>query len=153
MREKVYKSCGFAGHRILGKDFDYNTLDRVILNLVRGGCENFYCGMAMGFDLAAAETVIGLKKDYKIKLIACIPCADQDATYTKSYKERYLRVLDNCDEKVVLSEGYYDGCMFVRDRFIVDNCDVLVCYRRRKKSGTSYTANYAESKGLKLIEL
>lgn len=43
--------------------------------------------------------------------------------------------------------------MFVRDRFMVDNCDVLVTYQRRKSGGTSYTVNYAKSKGINLIEL
>ena len=149
----MYENCAFTGHRILEKDFDYNLLDRVILNLIKGGTKNFFCGMAMGFDLAAAESVLQYKKDYNINLIACIPCLNQEANFSQKNKERYLKILENCSQKIVLSEEYYDGCMLVRDRYMVDNCNVLVTYQRRKSGGTSYTVNYAKAKGVKLIEL
>lgn len=149
----MYENCAFTGHRILEKDFDYNLLDKVILNLIKGGTKNFFCGMAMGFDLAAAESVLQYKKDYEINLIACIPCLGQENSFSKKNKERYLKILENCSQKIVLSEEYYDGCMFARDRYMVDSCNVLVTYQRRKRGGTSYTVNYAKSKGVNLIEL
>lgn len=149
----MYENCAFTGHRILEKNFDYNLLDKVILNLIKGGTKNFFCGMAMGFDLAAAESVLQYKKDFEINLIACIPCLDQEKKYSQKNKERYLKILENCSRKIVLSEEYYDGCMFVRDRYMVDNCNVLVTYQRRKSGGTSYTVNYAKSKDVNIIEL
>lgn len=149
----MYKNCAFTGHRILQKDFDYNLLDRVIYNLIQGGTENFFCGMAMGFDLAAAESVLQYKKDFNIRLIACIPCLGQEEKYSEKNRERYAAILEKCDEKVVFSDKYFDGCMFVRDRYMVDNCDVLVTYQRRKSGGTSYTVNYAKKKGVNIIEL
>lgn len=149
----MYENCAFTGHRILEKNFDYNLLDKVILNLIKGGTKNFFCGMAMGFDLAAAESVLQYKKDFEINLIACIPCLDQEKKYSQKNKERYLKILENCIRKIVLSEEYYDGCMFVRDRYMVDNCNVLVTYQRRKSGGTSYTVNYAKSKDVNIIEL
>lgn len=149
----MYENCAFTGHRILEKDFDYNLLDRVILNLIKGGTKNFYCGMAMGFDLAAAESVLQYKNAYDINLIACIPCLGQENGYSKKNRERYQRILENCSQKIVLTEEYYDGCMFVRDRFMVDNCDVLVSYLRHKRGGTSYTVKYAQSKNVNIIEL
>lgn len=149
----MYKNCAFTGHRILEKNFDYNLLDKVIFNLIKGGTKNFFCGMAMGFDLAAAESVLQYKKDFEINLIACIPCHDQEKNYSQKNKERYLKILENCSDKITLSEEYIDGCMFVRDRYMVDNCDVLVTYQRRKSGGTSYTVNYAKAKGVNIIEL
>ncbi len=149
----MYKNCAFTGHRILQRDFDFNLLDRVVYNLIRGGTENFYCGMAMGFDLAAAESVLQYKKGSEIQLIACIPCLGQENTFSKKNRERYGRILENCSKTIVLSEEYYDGCMLARDRFMVDNCDVLVSYQRRNNGGTSYTVNYAKSKGVNIIEL
>ena len=149
----MYENCAFAGHRILEKNFDYNLLDKVIYNLIKGGTKNFFCGMAMGFDLAAAESVLQYKKDFEINLIACIPCLDQEKSYSQKNKERYLNILENCSQKIILSEEYYDGCMFARDRYMVDNCDVLITYQRRKSGGTSYTVNYAKAKGINIIEL
>ena len=147
------KVCAFTGHRVM-KDLDINLLDRVIENLIKGGCKRFLCGMARGFDLTAAESVLQLKKTYPdIELIACVPCEGQSDDYTSSDKARYLRILENCKEVIVLSDEYYKGCMMVRNRFMVDNCDVVISYLRRKFGGTYYTIKYAESSEKKVISL
>ena len=147
------ESCAFSGHRILGKDFDYNLLDRVILNLIKSGVKNFYCGMAKGFDTAAAESVLNYKKDYDVTITACIPCETQSETFSDRAKERYESILARCDGKIVFSADYFTGCMQQRDRYLADNCDVLVCYLRRKSGGTFYTVNCAKKNGIKVIEL
>ena len=94
-----------------------------------------------------------IKKDFEISLIACIPCPEQDKSYSAKNKERYKRILENCSEVTVLSEEYFDGCMQVRDRYLVDTCDVLIAYKRRNRGGTVYTVNYAKSKGVNIIEI
>ncbi len=148
----MYLNCAFSGHRY-GSDFSQTLLDRIILNLIKSGTQNFYCGMAQGFDLTAAESVISLKKDYPIKLFACIPCAEQSDSFSRADKIRYERILENCDGKIVLSPSYFKGCMHLRDRFLIDNCNVLVCFLRRKSGGTYYTVNYAKKCGVPVIEL
>jgi len=147
------KSCAFSGHRSSVKELDINLLDRVILNLIKNGTKIFYCGMAVGFDLLAAESIIEFKKSYDIKLFACIPCSGQSENYSSANKRRYDRILQHCDCEILLAPSYYYGCMQARDRFLVDNCDVLISYLRKNKGGTYYTVNYARQKGIKLIEL
>lgn len=137
----------------MGKDFDFNLLDRVILNLIKNGVDTFYCGMATGFDTAAAESLINFKKDYDITVVACIPCESQTETFSQKAKERYESILNCCDEEIIFSSNYFHGCMQQRDRYLVDNCDVLVSYLRRKSGGTYYTVNYAKTNGVKVIEL
>ena len=149
----MYTNCAFTGHRVLDGQFDSELLDRVILNLIKSGAKNFYCGMAIGFDMQAAETVLRYKKIYDIKLCACIPCEAQSKYYSSKDKRRYEKILSACDEKIVLSTEYYLGCMQERNRFLVDNCDVLVSYLRKKYGGTYYTVNYAEKQNKKIIEL
>lgn len=145
--------CTFTGHRNIS-GLDLNLLDRVILNLVKNGCKRFLCGMAKGFDLAAAESVIQLKRDYpNVELVACIPCADQTDVFSAADKARYERVLHNCNKIITLSESYYQGCMHVRDRFMVDNSDTVLCYLRHNRGGTFYTVRYAEKIIKKVIEL
>lgn len=146
-------NCAFTGHRVLNSDFDVNLLDRVILNLIKSGVNNFYCGMAKGFDIVAAESVLQYKKNYDINLFACIPCTDQQEHYSLSDKNRYDRIIKRCDGEIILSNNYYVGCMYERDRFLVDNSDILVSYLRIKKGGTYYTVNYAKKNGIKIIEL
>lgn len=150
----ISKVCAFTGHRNLNSGgFDINLLDRVILDLIKTGTEKFICGMALGFDLAAAQSVIAYKKKYNIKLVACIPCENQTDTFPEKSKELYNYIRGKCDEVIILAPQYYKGCMQERDRFMVDSCDVLVCYLRKNFGGTFYTVNYAKKKGKKIIEI
>lgn len=133
--------------------FDVNLLDRVILDLIKNGTDEFICGMAQGFDLAAAESVLEYKKNYNLKLIACIPCANQTDTFSENSKKTYEKILGQCDEVITFYPEYVNGCMQQRDRFMVDNSDVLVCYLRKTFGGTFYTVNYAKKQGKKIINL
>ena len=149
----MYTNCAFTGHRILDSRLDVNLLDRVILNLIKSGTRNFYCGMATGFDMLAAEIVLRYKESYNLNLCACIPCEAQSKYYSVKDKRRYEKILCASDEKIVFSSEYVEGCMQERDRFLVDNCDVIVCYLRKKYGGTYYTVNYAKTQDKKIIEL
>ncbi|MDE6104313.1 MAG: DUF1273 domain-containing protein [Clostridia bacterium] len=154
MESSDYKKCSFTGHRVLScYDFDPALLDRVILNLIKNGTKTFYCGMAQGFDLAAAESVVYYKKEYPVRLIACLPCPEQSENFSKANKARYENLLKNCDEVTILSDEYYKGCMHARDRYLVESCDLLVCFLRKNSGGTFYTVNYAKKLNKKIIEL
>lgn len=148
------KVCSFSGHRNLrGLDFDNNLLDRVVRDLIKTGTERFLCGMAMGFDLAAAQSVLLHKQNYGVKLIACLPCANQSDTFSENGKRIYESILNKCDEVITLAPEYYSGCMHERDRYMIENSDVLVCFLRKNSGGTFYTVNYARKLGKKIIEL
>ena len=150
----MYKVCAFSGHRNLkGYDFDPALLDRVIMNLIKTGTENFLCGMALGFDMAAAESVMQYKKEYGVKLTAVLPCKNQSENYSESNKARYQRILSACDEVITLSEEYFKGCMHARDRYMVENSNAVVCFLRKSGGGTFYTVNYAKKLNIPLIEL
>lgn len=133
---------------------DFALLDRVIKNLIKNGCRRFLCGMARGFDLAAAESVLSLKKDYPdVSLVACVPFGEQSRYFSTADKCRYERIISNCAEVICLSDNYFNGCMHVRNRYMVDNCDVVVCYLRKNMGGTYYTVKYAQKKGIKCIKI
>ena len=150
----MYLTCAFSGHRNLKSyDFDPALLDRVILNLIKNGTQNFLCGMALGFDMAAAESVMQFKKQYNVKLTAVLPCKNQSDGYGESNRARYRRILESCDEVVTLSDEYYKGCMHARDRYMVENSQALICFLRKSGGGTYYTVNYAKKLNIPLIEL
>ena len=60
------RSCAFTGHRYDLEELDEALLGRVVKNLITTGIDTFYCGMAVGFDLCAAEKVTELKKDNNV---------------------------------------------------------------------------------------
>ena len=134
------KSCAFTGHRTLYKGFSPRRLKREIKKLILSGVDTFYNGMAMGFDLIAAEKTLELKKRYPhIRLILCIPCYEQERHFSEKDKARYATIYKKADEKVYVSEDYYRGCMQKRNRFMVDNADVLIAYCIKEEGGAAYT--------------
>ena len=152
------KKCAFTGHRNAhyyndGTEPLIYTLKRAIKQLLDEGCEEFYCGMAQGFDLMAAQCLLEFKNDYNFRLIAVKPCADQTATFTSKNRRLHDEILKDCHDVIVLSDAYFKGCMQMRDRYLVDNCDALICFLRKSYGGTYYTVNYARKKGLKIIEV
>ncbi len=54
---------------------------------------------------------------------------------------------------VYTSQEYTKGCMFKRNRHLVDNSSVCICYLTKNNGGTAYTVDYAEKQGLEVINL
>ena len=137
-----YTTCSFTGHRELGKDFSKKILSKTIEDLIKSGVKTFYSGMAMGFDLECAETVVKLKKKYDVKLIACIPFINQEKYYSESDKKRYAKLICQADEQVVLSEHFSKNSYVIRNKYLVEKGDVLIAYLREEKSGTGMTVRF-----------
>lgn len=137
------KSCVFTGHRGLGADFSEEALILAVEGVIARGVTDFYNGMAVGFDLAAAEVVLKLKKKYpQIRLIACIPCYNQEKHYDDKDKKRYAKLVKKADERVQLADEYYTGCMLVRDKYMVERADIMITYCKRNTGGTAYTVRH-----------
>ena len=56
-----------------------------------------------------------------------------------------------CDERVVISKEYTAGCMMKRNRYMVDNADVVLAYLKKSSGGTYNTVKYAVSEGKEVI--
>ena len=138
--EKPIKNCVFTGHRDLQEDFSKKSLKNAILEMIKLGADTFFCGMAIGFDLTAAEVLLSLKKkNPSLKLIACIPCFGQEKYFSKADQKRYVSILKKVDEKVILADAYYKGCMQVRDKYMTERADCMIAYCKKKEGGTAYT--------------
>lgn len=152
MSENIW-SCALSGHRKLPPTFDENALYDKLEELILKGCVKFYCGMAQGFDLVALKCLVDLKQKYRFHIEACIPYAGHESGFPYAEKQRFYELLEWCDEKTVLFPAYRDGCFLVRNRYMVDNSDVLLVYCLRETGGTAYTANYALKKSKPTIYL
>lgn len=119
------KTAAFTGHRFIR----YNDRQRLRTELERAitvcydsGIRHFLCGMALGFDMLAAETLLAMKTDYPdIRLTAVIPFRRQSCKFNPADKERYRSILGKADNVVCLSETYFDGC-FQTQRLYVESC-------------------------------
>jgi len=147
----------FTGHRDLpvGQTEEIRTrLYETVERLIGAGVREFRAGGALGFDTLAAATVLELKEKYpEITLVLILPCRDQDKGWSAENKERYDQIKARADEVSVLSEHYYRGCMFVRNRALVNGSDYCIAYLTSNAGGTAMTVNYAKKQNLQIINL
>lgn len=151
------ETCCFTGHRQLPpkERAEIGTmLERVITALYQKGIRYYGAGGALGFDAIAAQTVIRLRKSCPgMKLILVLPCLTQTRGWRPENIAEYERIKAQADKVVYTAKQYTSGCMHKRNRHLVDNSSVCVCYLNRESGGTAYTVNYAEKQGLKVINL
>ncbi len=149
--------CCFTGHRQLPVEQvgDIRTrLMETIEALVKEGVSEFRAGGALGFDTLAALAVLEAKERHPhISLVLMLPCRDQDKGWSAPDKLRYREIIERADEVKVLAEHYYRGCMFVRNRALVDGSDYCIAFLRENAGGTKMTVSYAEKQNLKIINL
>lgn len=146
-------ACAFSGHRILPKDFDKEELKKAVYNAINDGFSTFLVGMAIGFDALCFKVLEETRKEKDIKIIACVPCRDQSKYFNKSQKKEYDRMLAAADEVIYLAENYFEGCMQIRNEFMVDNSSMLICFLLSPYGGTYSTIKYAAEKGLNIVYL
>jgi uncharacterized phage-like protein YoqJ len=110
--------------------------------------------MALGTDVMFAEAALQCKKDFpRIKLGAILPCRDQDKLWTDTQKARYQSLLQQADSVTYASQSYTKECMFVRNRMLVDSCELLIAVFDGQKGGTFSTIEYAKRKRKKIVIL
>ncbi len=129
-----------------------NALCDIITECIHNNYRDFYVGMARGIDTYAAEILIEKKKIYNdILLHASLPCPNQSESWCENDRLRYERLLSECDTKTIISPFYTDTCMLARNRFMVDNSDLVIAvWNGCFKGGTAYTVRYAKKKNKKI---
>lgn len=151
------KTCCLTGHRRLSVEeakIVKAKLKHTLSEMIKAGYLYFGTGGALGFDTVAALTVLELKNEYpNIKLILVLPCVNQTKGWNKKNVEVYDYIKSKCDKCVYTSQEYVKGCMLKRNRHLVDNSSLCICYCKRNHGGTAYTVKYAIERGLKVTNL
>lgn len=149
------QTCCFTGHRHLSNEEQAElipTLDRYLQALCDLGCTEFRVGGALGFDTLAAQRVLLLREKYPAcHLHMILPCRDQEARWSLEERIAYRRVLERANRITYVQEKYTQGCMYMRNRALVDGSDVVIAYLKHGKGGTAYTCHYAEKQGVRVI--
>ena len=145
----------FTGHRKIPPERMITLarrLKEILIELIDDGYIYFGTGGALGFDTLAAQTILDLKSDYpQIKLILVLPCLSQTNGWNPRDIEIYEVIKRQADKAVYTSQEYSRGCMHKRNRHLVDNSSVCVCYLTQNIGGTAYTVEYAKRKKLLVI--
>lgn len=150
-------TCCFTGHRDLPVNCREDIaakLSETIILLIQKGVQIYRAGGALGFDTLAAQTVLKLKETHpNIKLILMLPCRTQTRGWPVEDVREYERIRGMADEVIYTGQEYTKGCMFRRNRCLVDDSSICVCYLTKNKGGTAYTVNYARKQGLEIMNL
>ena len=104
-------------------------------------------GMAVGSDQFAAH--VALRNN--IPVSAILPFKNQDALWSIPDKNRYQRLLDRCFDVVIIHDSYIPSSYQERNKYIVNNCDILVAvFDGVNSGGTFNTIKYAYSQNFSL---
>lgn len=144
----------FTGHRKLQPHNIVETtrlLEEKIESLARAGQVTFRAGGAIGFDTLAALCVLSVKERFpSVRLHLILPCKDQTRGWTDGDIEKYEYILSQADLVRYTCEIYTPGCMFKRDRELVDGADLCIAYCNKPTGGTAYTMSYARESGVEV---
>ena len=159
-RKNSYRRCAFTGYRPQKMPFGYDESDprcvefkeklrETIEALIGEGYAHFLSGGAQGMDQFAAEIVVELKEKYPwIKLEMVSPFDGQAAKWPVSSRLRLAYLYDAADIVTPVSHEYTKGCMFQRNRYLVDHADLLLAAYDGQPGGTAMTCGYAEEMGV-----
>lgn len=142
------QSATFTGHRLISYS-KYPALKaslrQTIKTLYTQGIHNFYCGMAVGFDMLAAEAVLSLKTELQeLTLIAVVPYRGQSEKWSDTNRSKYNAILCKADKAVFLSENYYKGCLLRRNDYMLSqSCCIIAYFDGNNEGGTFYTCRKA----------
>ena len=142
----------FIGHRILLQSNIQQLLKSAIENEIQSGCKNFIVGSHGEFDKTVLDILLSLKNTY--------PKTHIEVVIT-NYNPKIQ------DEIIIKNNPKYETVMFeieylhpkqritASNKQMINSCDVLICYVRPNawKSGAKTVMNYAQKKGLKIINL
>lgn len=101
-----------------------------------------YTGMAEGTDRIIAIAA----KELNIPIVCCYP-------FPKKYYSPIEEWIMKNNQIVYISPVYMKNSYFLRDRFIVDQSDIILCvWDGKGGGGTFFTRNYALQKNKKIID-
>ena len=151
------QTCCFTGHRIIPSGMEqklFRVTEKVVENAIKSGYRCFGVGGALGFDTIAALVVLKLRESYpSIKLILVLPCLNQTRGWSAGDIEIYENIKKQADKVVYTSKEYTRGCMHKRNRHLVNNSSLCICYLTEEKGGTYYTVKYAQENQLAVVNV
>ena len=102
-------------------------------------------------DMFAAEIVQELKEKYPgIVLEMVSPFDGQGDKWQIEYRERHDHLFSQADLVTVTGHEYTKSCMFNRNRYMVNNADMLLAAFDGQPGGTEMTIRYARQQGIQV---
>ena len=144
------KACSGFGHRNVFENIS-SKLDNAVEEAIAQGCEIFYTGAMGDFDSLFSSAVRSAKKVYPhIKLIGVKPYFTNDINTDKDY---YAALYDDIIIPDELAGIHPKAAIKARNRWMIDNSDIVLIYTVRNFGGAYEAKRYAERNGKRLIKI
>ena len=142
--------CGF-GHREFYKDIKKELQFEIERLIVEDGITTFMTGGMGGFDSLFSSIVRSCKTHHKnIRLVLVKPYFSNELNSNKEFYECFY------DDIIIPEEiagCHYKSAITKRNRWMVDQSDVVISGVYREYGGAYDTINYAERNNKKIIVL
>lgn len=144
------KRACVTGHRYIVKNKPNNIAINHLIDLaLKDGIQQFYVGMSRGADFLFADIL----SERNLNWVAIIPCISQTHLWNKTDKDKHKFLVDKADDMIILHDEYKRGVMHYRNRYMVDNSELLLAiYDDSAKGGTFYTVNLALKQHKKVVQ-
>ena len=152
--KRKHRVC-FTGHRpwrIPISEFALRDIvSYSIAQAISSGYTTFISGMAQGFDIVAAETVLEFRKNNSsVRLICALPCPTFYSRWSQHWYDRCEYVLSHADLIHTISPVYTPHCYQLRNEWMVQHSSLVIALYLHIPSGTKNTIDYARSLGVEV---
>ena len=140
--------CSGFGHRDVFENIG-SKIGAAVINAAAQGCDVFYTGSLGDFDSLFSSAVRKAKAAYpNIKLICVKPYMTADINENKEYYEYSYDDVIVPDE---LAGIHFKAAIKARNRWIVDQSDIVIGYSIRDYGGATTAIEYAKKQNKKVI--
>ena len=146
-------TVSFFGHREIenASEVEYR-LENVIRDLIKHKeYVDFLVGREGEFDLLSASVIRRVAKAYDYgnsSLVLVLPYLKADYRDNEQNFREYYNEIEICSKS---ASSHFKAAIQIRNRYMVDRSDLVVCCIQRKSGGAYKTLMYAEKQGRKII--
>lgn len=148
-------TVAFFGHRFIDNYFSLEQhLETLIYEILR---EKRYVEFIVGkngeFDQLCASSVRRVKRNYRddnSSLILVLPYLTADYSNNQESYNDYYDEVEICRESY---NAHFKNAIQLRNRYMVDRADMIICNIEKRSGGAYQTIKYAEKKGKEIINI
>lgn len=148
------KKCCFLGAQIdnsLKKEVFEKISEETKKLIQNENVSVFYFGMEQGLELLLAEKILELKKEYPLTVNCVIPFEEQASLYSEKERELYFKIMENCDNEIMLSKKRDFSCIRKKDIYLIEKSDYIIAFPFKNSDYFSSLSPYLKDK--KIIEI
>lgn len=143
------------GHRYFDNVSDVeDKLDPIIENLLKTKeYVEFLVGRSGEFDLIAASTIRRVRRrlDHEdCSLILILPYVTAEYEKNEEYFHQYYDDVEVCYKA---SRSHYKAAIGIRNKYMVDRSDLVICYSTKQSGGAYMAKKYAEKAGKRVLDI